>query len=198
MVDIFYFMRHGKTEDNQAGIISGGDRNTLLTEGGLAGARAWAPILQQYSDIATICCSPLQRAQDTAAAINTLAQKPIVTVPELHEWMVGDWAGKSEHAEGGDALSYEGSALTFLTDDPPGGETCQQLIARAEKALTLCLAYYDQGENGRVLLLAHAGVWRGLTRALDLPLDMIDNTSLIKVARTNGVWTTQKMPAPQP
>jgi len=179
----FLYARHGKTVDNAGGIVSGGERDTLLTDEGKARADAMAPHLEALSnEISCLFCSPMRRAQETAERANRLAHKEIITIPDLYEWMVGDLAGKLD-------ADYK-EPLSNWTLDPPNGESREQLVARVEKALQECGRRHE-GRQGIPLIVAHAGLWWGLTHALSLPHEPIDNCQLFRVERGPVVWSTK-------
>jgi probable phosphoglycerate mutase len=79
----FYFLRHGESEANIAGLIAG-STETPLTARGHAQAEAAAQVLARL-DIRSIYCSPQQRAADTAAPIARQFGLPVTTLDGLRE-----------------------------------------------------------------------------------------------------------------
>ena len=176
----FFFARHGQTVDNAQGIISGGERNTPLTDEGKVRADSLALPLMGLSDqISCIFCSPMDRAQETARRANALARKEIIVIPTLYEWMVGDLAGLLD-------ADYK-EPLSNWTLDPPNGESRVQLVGRVQTALQEC-ARQIEGRQGDPLIVAHAGVWWGLSHLLGMKKEPITNCELFKVQDTPSGW----------
>ena len=83
----FYFIRHGETDWNMQGLITG-QQDILLNEMGIAQAHQAKQHLQNL-DIKTLCVSSLKRAQHTAEIINETLKCPIVVMDELRECAAG-------------------------------------------------------------------------------------------------------------
>lgn len=161
---IWTFVRHGESEANAGGWLSG-HQDVPLTERGVAQARQAA---RQLVDTSFDQCwtSDLQRAHRTARLI--LAERPspeLQISPQLRERALGSWEGRDKaelRADGSMAhlLTWEGTA--------PGGESHRDL---AERAVPF-LASIDQGVD--TLVVAHGGLIRVLIGLLDgLPEDEI-------------------------
>jgi broad specificity phosphatase PhoE len=180
-VDSFLYLRHGRTTDNEDHIISGGERDVALTEEGRKKAASLAEIFSRLTDIKEICCSPMKRAIETAQPLNLLAQKPIRIVSTLHEWLVGDYAGRDEKTYG--------IQLTDWSFDPPGGETRIQLQDRVHEAALEC---FSGSASEKKLIVGHAGFWRGLAKNLGMPLVEIDNCTFYEVYRKGNTWHYNK------
>jgi len=103
-------------------------------------------------------CSPLKRTRETAEIICRNAGCKPVEAPELKEVDLGDWDGRSKN----DVMSeYPGlfaqREKDFLKFRYPEGESYADLEARAVPfLLSLCR------NNGRWLVVSHAGVYRVL------------------------------------
>lgn len=141
----FLFLRHGETAANAADLIAGA-MDLPLTPAGRAQARAAAQTLAALPAAerpATIWCSPLARARETAAPVAARLGLPV----RLH-------AGLAERNWG----VWEGAPRATLRRDetPAGGEGPLDFRARIRAALA--------GLDGRtpVLIVAHSGVAREL------------------------------------
>ena len=107
----FYFLRHGESEANVAGLIAG-STETPLTQAGHTQAKAAAETLSRL-DIRSIYCSPQGRAADTAAPIARQFGLPVTTLDGLRErhWGVlelkplGDIRDRSKTAPEGESLA---------------------------------------------------------------------------------------------
>lgn len=140
----FYFMRHGQTAWNAAGLICG-RLDPPLDDTGRRQAEAAAPVLAGLP-FDGLVVSPQLRARQTA----------MLAVPDRC-WRTDE--GLRERDWG----VLEGKPLAQqcgYRDTPGGGEPWADFLARVRQALQQALAGYD-----RPLIIAHSGVWRAL-RAL--------------------------------
>jgi broad specificity phosphatase PhoE len=142
----FYFLRHGETEANASGVISGA-LDVDLTALGREQAQAAARILSS-EPITAIYSSPLRRARDTAEPVARLMELPVYVIPELTERRRGALEGKSpdaplEGAEAQDSESFDDFTVRVLNG-----------LSRVD-----CLV---------PLIVAHLGVFRVLCQSLDV------------------------------
>jgi broad specificity phosphatase PhoE len=142
----FYFLRHGETEANASGIISGSldvELTALGSEQAQAAARALAgePITAIYS-------SPLRRARETAEPIAQALRLPVRLVPELIERSRGELEGKPRDTR------VEGTA-------PQGSESFEDFTPRVLRGLS-------QVDSRVPLVVAHLGVFRVLCHTLEI------------------------------
>ena len=172
-----YFVRHGETDANLQGLISGGGWDVPLNETGRRQAEIAREVLAGQ-EIASICVSPLARARETAAIINRGRGIPVSVIPELREWELGDWCRK-DHAVAGES---------FWEADPPGGETRTEFFRRAMDAFELCQSY-----TGPVLIAGHGGIWRSLQEQLGISSDWIPNCEPHVFRRIGEHWVTAKV-----
>src|SRR4051812_48577850 len=111
----FYFIRHGRTEANAQGLMSGGAWDVELTAEGIAEARGAKDLLSLLEPkVSVLCVSPLKRAQDTATFLNEDLGLERHTFDGLKEWLVGEWEGKPW---------IEVPNPFTSSEDPPGGES---------------------------------------------------------------------------
>jgi len=153
-----WLIRHGET----AWTISGahtGRTDIPLTENGRRHAREIGAQLAGRP-FALVLTSPLQRARETCR----LAGYGDVTQidPDLHEWDYGAYEGRTSAQ-----IQKEAPGWTIWTGAVPGGETIQQVAARAQRVIERAL-----GAGGDVALFAHGHFLRVLTACwLGLPPD---------------------------
>jgi probable phosphoglycerate mutase len=158
VVSQLWLVRHAATEWSSAGRHTS-HTDLPLTADGRAAARALAAALHEHPP-AVVLTSPLTRARDTAA----LAGFADAVVDEnLREWDYGELEGctTSEiRGRGGEWADW-----TIWTGPIPGGETIDQVEARARGVLTVVA-----DAPGDVLCFGHGHLLRVLTAlALDLP-----------------------------
>jgi probable phosphomutase (TIGR03848 family) len=127
-------VRHGLTEANGSGILAGWTAGVGLAE---KGREQVATLNQRLADlpVAAIISSPLERCQQTAAAIADGREGMIVDTDErLGECRYGDWEGQSLKVLAKDPLwkvvQAHPSAARF-----PGGEALRDTQARAVQAI---------------------------------------------------------------
>jgi broad specificity phosphatase PhoE len=148
-------VRHGETEWSRSGQHTGTTDLPLLPEGEEQ-ARAVAPRLEGR-DFALVLCSPMQRARRTAelAGFGDRAQID----DDLVERNYGEYEGRTTKE-----IRVERPGWDVWRDDCPGGETLEQLAARADRVIERVLR-----ADGDALLFAHShflrqlgGRWIGL------------------------------------
>jgi len=137
---IIYLARHGETEWSLTGRHTGrtdlqltglGERNALRLREGLTGLK--------FSSVLT---SPLQRARRTCELAGFGSAAAIV--PDLVEWDYGEYEGRTSvqiHSERPD--------WQLFRDGCPGGESPEQVAARADRVVDLVRAV-----SGNVLLFS--------------------------------------------
>ncbi|MBQ1443206.1 MAG: histidine phosphatase family protein [Renibacterium sp.] len=163
-----WLLRHGETEWSRSGRYTG-LTDLPLTEHGEEQALSARPALAGV-DFDLVLSSPSQRARRTAE----LAGFPTAIVePLAHEWDYGDY-------EGVDSAEVRRSRPGYLIwqDGVPGGETIEQVAARADAVIARVLSPQPAEPAGpaagrvvnQALLVAHGHFLRVLTaRWLDLP-----------------------------
>jgi probable phosphoglycerate mutase len=142
----FYFVRHGESENNATGLITG-SLDVDLTAQGRAQARVAAEALAG-EPITGIYTSPMKRARETAEPIAMRLRLPVKVVKALAERTWGALEGRPRN-------------LRVAGVTPEGAETPETFAARVLGAL----ATIDE----RVpLIVAHSGVFRVMCRTLDI------------------------------
>jgi probable phosphoglycerate mutase len=141
-------LRHGETEWSLNGRHTG-VTDVPLTENGRIAARRLEPILAKET-FALILSSPLRRARETCELAGLGKQANVE--PDLIEWNYGEYEGlKTEQIR----LTRPGWSV--FRDGCPGGETPEQIGARADRVLTKVRA-----SEGNVALFAHGHILRVL------------------------------------
>lgn len=150
-------LRHGETEWSRTGRHTG-RTDVALTPRGEEQAKALAPLLEGRNIVLTLV-SPAQRARRTAE----LAGLPHVEIDDrLWEWDYGAYEGRTTPE-----IRKERPGWYLWTDGVPGGETVDQVGARADAVIERALPYLAEGD---VALVAHGHVLRVLAaRWLGLP-----------------------------
>jgi probable phosphoglycerate mutase len=157
----FFFLRHGETDWNANG-LSQGQVEVPLNANGREQARRSGKKLAGHG-IATIVCSPLGRAQETARIVASILKVPFSTEADLREASFGDQEGRLMGPWYDDWVSG--------TYTPAGGETFIALRTRVVSALNLALT-----QPAPLLIIAHGAMFRAVRAAMGLsPLVRTEN-----------------------
>ncbi len=182
-------VRHGRTAANASGTLAGWTPGVQLDETGRGQATALAARLGPVP-LAAVVSSPLERCQETAAAI--LAGRdatPTHTDDRLGECRYGDWTGRPLKELAKEPLwkvvQAHPSAATF---PGPEGESMADMQSRAVAAVRAWNA--ELGPDATYLAVSHGDVIKAiLADALGLHLDLfqriqVDPCSLAVVRYT--------------
>jgi probable phosphoglycerate mutase len=153
-------LRHGETEWSRSGKHT--SRTDIpLTEHGRERATGIRPLLHSFlrdGSPALVLSSPRRRARDTAELAGLSPQVD----ERLAEWDYGDYEGKTTPE-----IRETVPGWTVWTHPCPGGETAEQVSARAERVLAHARAALDSGD---VVLVGHGHFSRVLVaRWVGLP-----------------------------
>jgi probable phosphoglycerate mutase len=137
-------VRHGETEWTKSGQHTGRQDIPLTEEGRRQAAALRAP-LQPWS-FARVLTSPLSRARDTCtlAGLGDRAESD----PDLVEWDYGTYEGRKRSD-----ILREAPSWSLWRDGCPGGETPEQIGARADRVLARV-----REVDGDVVLFAHGHI----------------------------------------
>ncbi len=149
MANEVVLIRHGATEWSKSGQHTGVTDLPLLEEGRDA-ARALAPRVAGYT-FAAVFTSPKLRARETADLVG-LGEQAVVD-EDLCEWDYGEYEGITTAR-----IRETVPGWTIWTGPVPGGETPDQVAARADRVIARC----DDVE-GTVALVGHGHMLRVLT-----------------------------------
>jgi 2,3-bisphosphoglycerate-dependent phosphoglycerate mutase len=142
----FYYLRHGETESNAAGLIAGSFDTDLTPLGREQAARAAEALFDE--PITAIYSSPLKRARETAEPIAAKLQLPINFIPEIAE---RNWG----------VLEGQPRGMRPRPGTPDGAETPEAFTQRV-------LVGFGRIDGGVPLVVAHSGVYRVLCRTLEI------------------------------
>lgn len=189
-------VRHGRTAANSAGVLAGRTPGVLLDEHGQAQADETAHRIAALP-LAALVSSPLERCQQTAAAISARAKKDVVieTDDRLTECGYGDWTGQELKKLAKEPMwkvvQAHPSAAVF-----PGGESMRHMQARAVEAIRDWDACVTSAHGDQALWVAvtHADVIKAiLADALAMHLDSFQRI-VVDPASVSVVSYTQLRP----
>jgi broad specificity phosphatase PhoE len=146
-----YYVRHGESEANVAGVVAGEEDDSPLTANGKAQAKKAGHDLKG-KNIDLIVCSPLTRTVDTATIIaKELGYDPakIIKSRLFIERSVGIFSGKPYE---------EYRTAVMASDDHEGLETRQQIYERVKKGFE----WLKKQEGKNVVLVSHGGTGRAV------------------------------------
>ncbi len=175
----FWFLRHGETDYNAAG-LSQGALDIELNATGRAQAERAGPLLAGQG-IAAIVSSPMLRTRETSAIVNEFLRVPVSYEPDLREVIFGGMEGKP-------LLPWFPEWLEGRYT-PDGAESFSTLTARVEAALAGVL-YAGKGPQ---LIVAHGGVFRAIRDLMGLPKEGLTHNAvpLYCAPEENGWRITQ-------
>ncbi|HET7827093.1 MAG TPA: histidine phosphatase family protein [Anaeromyxobacter sp.] len=152
-----WIVRHGETEWSRSGQHTG--RTDLpLTPEGERQAEALGRVLAGRR-FALVLTSPRRRARDTCRIAGFAAEAQ--EDPDLAEWDYGEYEGMTRRE-----IEQRDPGWTIWTHRVPGGETGDQVAARADRIVAKAAA------AGDALLFSHGHLLRVLAaRWLGLPLE---------------------------
>lgn len=158
---IFYFIRHGETDWNKAGMMQG-SKDIPLNATGLAQAMNAATLLKTFP-ITKIVSSPQDRAYKTADIIAQAFNLAVHIEPDLRERHFGNYEG----------LSWQGLHRVPIANgnDQHGpfdypqstAEPFNDLASRSKGAIDKWLAAHS---NDVILFVAHGGVFSAVNHSL--------------------------------
>ena len=162
-------VRHGLTDANTGGVLAGWTPGVHLAEKGRQQAAALAERLSTVP-LAAVVSSPLERCQETAAAIVAGRDVLVESDDRLGECRYGDWTGQELKKLVKDPLwkvvQAHPSAAAF-----PGGESLRETQARAVAAVRA----HNQalGADATWVAVTHGDVIKAvLADALGMHLDL--------------------------
>jgi len=188
-VTTLLLVRHGRTTANTAGVLAGWTPGVGLDEIGREQVAALAARLAEVP-MAAVVTSPLQRCQETAAALVAgRSNLPVHVDDAVGEVRYGDWTGQSLKTLTKDPMwkvvQGHPSADVFPGD---GGEGLAAMQARAVAAVRRW--NHDLGNDAVYVVVSHGDVIKSiLTDAVGAHLDqfqriMVDPASVSIVSYT--------------
>jgi broad specificity phosphatase PhoE len=176
-----YLLRHGETEWSLNGRHTG-VTDIPLTENGRVAARLLKPILAKVT-FTLVLTSPLQRARETCelAGLGQFAN----VEPDLIEWNYGEYEGLTT-----EQIRSTRPGWSVFRDGCPGGESPEQVGARADRVITKVRA-----AAGNVALFGHGHFTRVLAaRWINLSANYGENF-LLDTATLNVLGYYRESPA---
>jgi broad specificity phosphatase PhoE len=147
MASALWLIRHGETAWSLSGQHTGSTDLRLTKEGEQKAATVGKMLAGKK--FAAVFVSPMTRAKETCR-IAGYAEGAIVT-PDLCEWNYGSYEGLTTNE-----IHKTAPHWTIWTVPPPGGETIDQVAARARRVI-------ESTPAGEVALFAHGHLLRVLT-----------------------------------
>ena len=194
MKTILYVVRHGESEGNINGDITGA--NPPLTAHGYAQAHELAQSLSPLT-IDVIYSSPLTRAHHTAKIVAASRNLPISISPYIRERFFGLLEGKKRD----EVRTIYKDKYDAFEIAPPEEQLHWKVVADMESFIDVynrIIPFFDEitdRHTGKsILLVSHAHVMLSLLIKLgfatfrDLPFGAIKNTGYIKIEKENGIY----------
>jgi probable phosphoglycerate mutase len=181
-------IRHGETQWSLNGRHTG-TTDIPLTDNGRRLAELLRPALSGRT-FALVLVSPLQRARETCELAGAAAHA--IIDPDLAEWNYGTYEGLTPRE-----IARQAPGWLIFRDGCPGGETPEQVGARADRVIARARAV-----EGDVALFAHGHVLRVLVaRWLGLPAGagqhfLLDTGTLSMLADYHGIPALKTWNAP--
>jgi len=183
-------VRHGETDWSRSGRHTS-TTDLPLTPAGREQGRRLATRLTALgaAGFALVLSSPLQRARETCELAGLGARMELE--PDLVEWNYGRYEGLTS-----DAIEAAAPGWSLFTDGAPGGESPEQIGARADRVLARLLPLARAG--GRAVVFAHGHVLRVLgARWIGLPPAgaarlLLDTTTLSVLGFYRGTPAIQR------
>ena len=191
---VLYVVRHGESEGNINGDITGA--NPPLTARGRMQAHELAQSLLQLK-IDAVYSSPLVRAHHTAQVIADSRNLPITISPQIKERYFGSLEGK----KGDEVRSLYKQKYDAFEKATPEEQLTWKVVDDMESFIEVynrVIPFFDEITElhiGRsILLVSHAHVLLSLLINLgfatfnELPFGAIKNTGSIAIEKENGVY----------
>ena len=153
---MLYVARHGETDWNKKGIISGRSDIALSKIGYHQATLLAEEVANLDAPITRIIHSPLNRAEETARIVSEANHLPMSVDERLIELDYGDYDGKSDELAG-----YQKIRTQFAVRYP-NGESLMDVYAR----IVPLLAELEQDAENTYLLVCHNSVIRAIKNYL--------------------------------
>ena len=184
-------IRHGQTDENVSGKISG-QGPAPLNPRGQEQARLAAEVLAPLG-VTHLLSSPVVRARQTAEVVAQRVVKPIEEVPSLHEVDYGDWEGSFFQTQrthpAAHAVFHDPVKAVF-----PNGESLPNVQRRGVESVESARRRYP---DGVIAAVSHGDVIRTtMAHYLNMPFNdyrrlHLDNGAL-SVLELHGDWVRVK------
>lgn len=192
-------IRHGRTTANSSGLLAGWTPGISLDQTGHEQVGRLGERLLTLP-LVRVVSSPLQRCQETAAALRDGHEITVDTDDDLGECRYGGWTGRSLGDLTQDPLwrvvQDHPSAATFPADDTYAHESLAQMQARAVAAVRRLdqAVEEEHGERAVWAAVSHGDVIKAiLADALGLHLDSFQRI-MVNPASVSAVRYTTRRP----
>jgi broad specificity phosphatase PhoE len=184
-----YFLRHGESQDNSAGIIQG-RRDLPLSQEGRRQAESAAPWFLDRG-IGLILCSPLLRASQTAEAVGRRLAVEVRIHEALNELDTGIFTGLTIKQI---SRRYPAAWRSFRSrswEGVPGAESIESLQERSQLLWKAVGDLFDGGA-GNLLCVTHSGILQWIIKATFgqrswMPLVPVGNCSICQFSLDNDI-----------
>ncbi len=152
-----FFIRHGETDNNKAGIIQGRSIDASINEVGRMQAEAIREALRSY-DIHRVVASGLKRTHETIKPLATERNLKVEKYSELDEINFGVLEGQSFHEIQGDVMKvHEQWKSGNVHYAPSNGESPHEVFDRANSKVIEVL---QNTENENIVFMIHGRLTR--------------------------------------
>jgi broad specificity phosphatase PhoE len=151
-----WFVRHGESTWNAAGLVQGQAEGPVLTA---KGRREAARVAESLGDvtITAIHTSDLERAYETATIVGRALGLALEITPALRERNFGTAQGRPLSELDTAACGIEGDRVVDAEARPPQGESLRELYERVGDFIS---QLEQRAPDGDVLVVTHGGVIR--------------------------------------
>lgn len=171
----FWFIRHGQTDYNLAGLTQG-SLEADLNETGRGQVERAGPFLKEVG-LSAIVSSPMRRARQTADILNGFLHLPVSYEADLREAAFGDKEGEAAYP-----WFPQWVAERYT---PENGESFASLYRRVEAVLCRVLSTRKE----MPLIVAHGGVLRAMRDLMGLPKEAQSGNAIpLYCAPIAGQW----------
>ena len=187
-----YFVRHAESIANAQHLLAG-RKDFPLSDIGKADALALAREFSQHYQIDALWCSPLLRAQQTAAPFLNACNTPMQFDQRLIEQDLGRFSGLSySQAEADPAYCTERSARWDWIPEG-GGESYRMIADRVADFFRDFRETCAQNKLEQVLIVTHAVTMRLIRATLECTLPRYPEA----IAGNGELWITELLPPSQ-
>jgi broad specificity phosphatase PhoE len=165
----YLFLRHAETAVSDSREWHGPEDPPLSGTGRKHALEAAETLQDLGHPITTIITSDQCRAVETATVFDRVLNCGVVCDAQLRERDLGEWSGLTRCEIEERWPGYLEAWRTGRIAGPPGGETDKQVSKRLRGALFA----HSNGSPMPKLIIAHAGLLRGLLASQGLPHDEI-------------------------
>lgn len=174
-----YFIRHAQSEANEKDILAS-RQDFPLTEKGRSDAEAIAAELREIAQLDRIVCSPLLRAQQTAAPIAEAFGLEVETDERITEQELGVFSGMT-YAELDECPDYMHDRTRRWQWIPEGGGESYEMIAQR---LDPFFKDLDKMADNSILFVTHAVTLRLIKAHLEQTLPEYPH----EIAKNGEIW----------